>query len=1564
MTPLEVGQEAMLSISFGSQTTGESSADHVQSVFLGDSEIATRMRAFDWDQTPLGPVEQWPQSLRTSVSICLASRFPIVLYWGPEYVVLYNDAYSQILGAKHPWALGQTCRNCWSEIWGTIGPMLDGVVNTGKATWSDDLLLMLQRFGYPEECYFSFSFSPVQIESGRVGGIFTAVIETTENVIGERRLRTLRDLAARAVAATSEQEVWQFAANTISENDKDIPFAVLCRVADNRLQVAGTSGIDSTHPFCEGLCESDSELSRKAIQVSRSGKCTELEDLAAFPTKLPCGSWDTPPNTALLLPIVALGQGSSGVLVAAISPAKVLDESYRTFLDLLVRQIATSVAEARSHEEERKRAEALAKLDRAKTLFLSNISHELRTPLTLLLGPTESALASKDGALKGAELEMVHRNELRLLKLVNTLLDFSCIEAGRIDAIYEPTDLCSLTADIASAFRSAMEKAGLRFIVSCEPIDEPVYVDHQMWEKIVLNLLSNAFKFTLEGEVQLTLKRSVESIELTVRDTGVGISPDQISRVFERFHRVENVRARTYEGTGIGLALVEELVKLHGGSTRVESALGAGSSFCVSIPAGTSHLPAERIQAARSRSSTAVSAKAYVEEAGKWLPDTLSASSIPLSENPLNRLQPPQRGNAIVVADDNADMRDYLTHLLREHYIVHAVPDGVEAMKVIRRLRPALVLADVMMPGLDGFGVLNEIRSDEALRSTPVILLSAHAGEESRVEGLQAGADDYLVKPFTAQELIARVIAHVKMANLRREAAEREAQLRAESDIALAASGTGTFRWNPQTDCVEVDANLKRLLGVAPDQAVGTIEDVVRCVHPEDATRFNFALDACRSSADFEMEFRTSLPKDGPRWLYGRAKMQHSDGQPACFVGACTDITSRKNAEELLRESELWLAGQKQAFQAAVNGAPLSESLDVLIRTAIKQFRGEAKCAFYIANAAGTELQHVVGMPEEYARRVFKIGPESLACGLAVHTGEPQITEDVRDDPRWKSWLWLAQHYDYRACWSFPVRTSTGKAIGTFTMCFQSPRQATSRDLQFANVLTNAAAIIISKHQEAEERARAERVLRDSEQRLRLAQQAAGIGTFEWDIRKNEIRWTPELEAMYGLAPETFGGTREDWERLIHPEDRANALKQVGLALRAGTPSQAEWRTVLPDGSTHWILARWQVFADDSGEPVRMAGINIDVTAQKSAEEARRHLAAIVESSEDAIISKDLSGIVKSWNPQAERLFGYRPQEMIGQPIRKIVPPELQDDEDRILATNPRGERIDHFETIRIAKDGRRIDVALTISPIRDENGRIVGASKIVRDITHKKRTEQALRITERLASVGRLAATVAHEINNPLEAVTNLLYLARLADDPVEIQSFLKQADEELKRVAILSRQTLGFYREKNGTRRLRIGSIVASLVSVFTSKARNRFVEIEAEILQDPEIYAIESEIRQLVANLLNNSIEAIARGGTIRVRVTAGRSWDQASLRGVRLTIADSGRGIAPEHRSKLFQPFFTVNKEVGTGLGLWVSKGIVERHGGDIRFKTRVIPGKSGTTFTVFLPSDATPRPIES
>jgi DNA-binding NtrC family response regulator len=407
-----------------------------------------------------------------------------------------------------------------------------------------------------------------------------------------------------------------------------------------------------------------------------------------------------------------------------------------------------------------------------------------------MLGPLEEVLPETRERLtpeRHEQLVTVRRNAFRLLKLVNTLLDFSRIEAGRVQAVYEPTDLAGATSDIASVFRSAMENGGLRFSVECEPIDEPVYVDYDMWEKVVSNLLSNAFKFTFEGAVTVTLKRADSAAELQVRDTGVGIPEDQRTRVFERFHRIEGTQARTYEGTGIGLALVQELIKLHGGQVRVESTVGEGSTFIVRIPLGIAHLSADRM-APRSLASTGIGAEAYAEEAQRWLPDDWRTADSPMlptlgSRAPSATLEPAATRDVIVVADDNADMRQYLKHLLSGRYEVHTAADGTQALEAARRVRPALLLADVMMPQLDGFGLLRAIRDDDALASMPVILLSARAGEESRVEGLQAGADDYLVKPFTARELSARVEAHLKLASFRRETAEREERLRMEAEL-------------------------------------------------------------------------------------------------------------------------------------------------------------------------------------------------------------------------------------------------------------------------------------------------------------------------------------------------------------------------------------------------------------------------------------------------------------------------------------------------------------------------------------------------------------------------------------------------------------------------------------------------------------------------------------------------------------------------------------------------------------------------------------------------------------
>jgi PAS domain S-box-containing protein len=798
---------------------------------IGGGETGALMRDKDWSRTPLGPVEKWPQSLQTSVSICLDSRFPIVMYWGPEFVVLYNDAYSAILGGKHPWALGQRCRDCWAEIWDTIGPMLESVVRTGQATWSNDLLLVLYRYGYAEECYFSFSFSPVRVEAGAVGGVFTAVIETTETVIGARRLRTLRDLAAKAADAKSEYDACRTAAETLAENLRDMPFSALCASTGRGFSVVCSAGLAPDHPLNSLLAEGNSNFAREMRRVVDSGQTLEV-GLQNLDCDIPCGDWDTPPSTALLMPIPAMGPGGSpGVLVCAVSPRKRLDESYRTFFSLVDRQIATSIADARSHEEERKRSEALAELDRAKTVFFSNISHEFRTPLALILGPLEETLSR--GKLlpeDSAQLNMVHRNGLRLLKLVNTLLDFSRIEAGRIQVAYEPTDLASFTLDLASVFRSAIERAGMRLNVDCPPLSEPVYVDRDMWEKIVLNLLSNAFKYTLHGEIAVALKPAGERVELSVRDTGTGIASAELPHIFERFYRVQNSRARTNEGSGIGLALAQELAKIHGGSITVDSTPGAGSKFTVSIPFGSGHLPADRIQAARLQVSSALGAEPYIQEALRWLPDQKSAASLGVFPA-LPELQGISRTSAlevkagaseiprILVADDNADMRDYVQRLLRDDYEVQTAGDGEGALRIAREKPPDLILADVMMPRLDGFGLLKALRADETLNSIPVILLSARAGEESRIGGLQSGADDYLVKPFSARELSARVASHLAVARIRRSAAKVERTLRAEAEIErtrLRAAFTQTYALMVflTPDGTVIDANRAAFEGV------------------------------------------------------------------------------------------------------------------------------------------------------------------------------------------------------------------------------------------------------------------------------------------------------------------------------------------------------------------------------------------------------------------------------------------------------------------------------------------------------------------------------------------------------------------------------------------------------------------------------------------------------------------------------------------------------------------------------------------------------------------------------
>src|SRR4051812_7114506 len=680
----------------GARTASASAAD----VLAGGGEMGALMRSIDWSRTPVGAVESWPQSLRTAISILLETGFPMYIAWGPEFTQFYNDGYRPILGStKHPAAMGISTRETFAEIWNIIGPMFEGVMR-GTPVFVNDFLLPLDRHGFAEECYFIFSYSPIREESGNVGGVLVTVTETTERVLGARRLQTLQEIPAKTHEAKTPEAACRIAMEALARNPADIPSAVLYLMTDDgrEARIAASAGVDaSTLP--------------PSVDCSNGEECW-----AAIAARLP--------GRVLTLPVARPGESRpAGMILAALSPRLSLDDKYRSFLDLIAGQIATAIASARAFEEARARAEALAEIDRAKTAFFSNVSHEFRTPLTLLLGPTQEALANAH-ALAPEDVrrwELVDRNARRLLKLVNTLLDFSRIEAGRVQASYEPTDLAVLTADLASVFHSAIEAAGLRLRLDIQPLPKPVYVDREMWEKIVLNLLSNALKFTFEGEIAVTLEASGKRIEMEVRDTGTGIPPQELGLVFDRFHRVQGARTRTHEGTGIGLALVQELVKLHGGEVTVESAVGKGTAFTVRVPFGSAHLPADRIAAARTVSSTALSADTFVAEAKRW-----TGVSSPELEIPPEPAAPALAASSdrILIVDDNADMREYLRRLLLQRWRVETAADGEEALEAVRRNPPALVLSDVMMPRLDGFGLLAALRSDEATTSIPVILLS------------------------------------------------------------------------------------------------------------------------------------------------------------------------------------------------------------------------------------------------------------------------------------------------------------------------------------------------------------------------------------------------------------------------------------------------------------------------------------------------------------------------------------------------------------------------------------------------------------------------------------------------------------------------------------------------------------------------------------------------------------------------------------------------------------------------------------------------------------------------
>jgi PAS domain S-box-containing protein len=709
-------------------------------------------------------------------------------------------------------------------------------------------------------------------------------------------------------------------------------------------------------------------------------------------------------------------------------------------------------------------------------------------------------------------------------------------------------------------FRSATQKAGLELELDCAKLAEPVYVDRAMWEKIVLNLVSNAFKFTFEGKITVALTDAGRNVELRVSDTGVGIPQAELPRVFERFHRIENTRSRTHEGSGIGLALVQELVKLHGGTIRVESVVGEGTSFVVSIPRGKEHLPPDRITGMRTEGQSVRGTAAFVEEALRWLPDgsqdSLSDRTREIEPNatPIAAADAVPRSNGrpfVLVVDDNADMRQYLVQILVRRYEVRSAPDGEAALAAIRKHAPDIVVTDVMMPRLDGFGLIRELRADPSTRTIPVIVLSARAGEEARIEGIDHGADDYLIKPFSARELLARVQTHVDLARMRDESEEAVSQKQQQLNVALEASDTGTFRWDPRTgDFLEFDENFKRLFGFASEDSLQHFSDALSRVHPEDLAAVHSAAEACRRGSGFDMEHRILLPDGEIRWLYGRARALHDEhGTAVCMVGACTDVTRRK-------QSELEALAANAKFRAVFDQTTVLSAVLSIDGTLLDANR-------LCLEASGYKAEEVLGKPFWLA---------------GWWRGSGEVPEQIRT-----ACLQGAQGTPYRAELPYYWADGTERLI-EFEL-------HPIRDEKGRVIFLHPTGVDITDVKQTQENYR---TLADN-----ISQFAWMANSSGWMYWFNQ-RWFDytgtTLDAMQGSG----------WQSVLHPDHSARVVEKIKDCFGSGQVWEDTFLLRGKDGQYRWFLSRAVPIKNAHGKITQWFGTNTDITELRHTQDALR----------------------------------------------------------------------------------------------------------------------------------------------------------------------------------------------------------------------------------------------------------------------------------------------------------------------------------------------------------------------
>jgi PAS domain S-box-containing protein len=806
----------------------------------GGGEMAQRIRQFDWASTTLSSIEGWSHGLRTAIGICLRSKAPAAVLWGSRLSILYNDSFASAIGSRHPDILGLPVRDVLKESWHRFGPALESAMRGGSSAEITGESFLFHHEGRAEERYFNLSCTPIT-EASRPTGVFVTGTETTHRVLAERRLRTLWDLATRTAGAGDISGACRAIASALRENRSDIPLASLYSISDDlrAADLEAAVNLKSGTPISPKRIELDDPLSFLA-PIIRSGVVQVIDLGPASGLLFPQAGRESPESVAVLPIRTADEADPAGVLIAGLNPYQRFDEEYRRFLDLIARLCGRAFAQAGAARNSAP-SEELARLKTRSAQFLTKASASLRGSLALLMLPMQDQPPAERERFKPAE-----RATAQLLELVDVLEDFVAIEADANEAYYEPVDLAAFTGKVAETFRSAIERAGIRYIVDTPALKDTAHVDPLMWEKIVLNLLSNAFKYTARGEITVTLRMLGGQFLLEVLDTGIGIPRDQIERLFDPFTTLPGVRSRTRSNLGMGLVRSRTFVELHGGSLSVLSEEGKGTRVIASIPQGSAHLPPLRIVAPSAKPWSRAAARALIESAS-WPWERVAVTkwgSRRLAEGALGH---------VIIAEDDRDMRDYLVALLSSIYTTEAVRDATQVIDAARAYSPDLILAEASLPATHGVELVQTLRSDAATRTVPLILLSDLANEDLRLNALSAGADDYILKPFSGREILVRTHSQIVVSRRRRPDATEDSRIQG----ILNSIDDGLWITDLQGRTMGCNVRMSAMLGYDVDE-FRTLS-LIDCIVDEDRNRVSNLLQRAYAGdrAPFVLRFRT-----------------------------------------------------------------------------------------------------------------------------------------------------------------------------------------------------------------------------------------------------------------------------------------------------------------------------------------------------------------------------------------------------------------------------------------------------------------------------------------------------------------------------------------------------------------------------------------------------------------------------------------------------------------------------------------------------------------------------------